>query len=141
MIQIKHDCREELREADLKATPARLGILQALEHTSKPLDVNSLISYLKRHNIKADDVTVFRIMHMLSDRGLVTPLQLGEGKFRYEHSGREDHHHFICESCGSIEDVSDCNINVIEKEIQKKKGFLVKRHSLEFFGICKSCRH
>ncbi len=140
MVQIKHDCKEELREADLKAPSARLGILEALENTNKPLDVATLIIYLKQQHIKADKVTVFRIMNILSEKGLVTPIQLGEGKFRYEHSAKADHHHFICERCGAIEDISDCNIDVLEHHIQQKKGLLVRRHSLEFFGVCQQCQ-
>lgn len=139
--KIKHDCKEELRDADLKATPARLGILEALEKTDTPLDVASLITYLKQQKIKADNVTVFRIMNALSKKGLIMPIQLGEGKFRYEVASQPDHHHLVCESCGGIEDISDCAIEILEKDINKKKGFLVKRHALEFFGVCKQCQH
>jgi len=135
-----HDCIKELRSVDLKVTPARLGVLAALEETSLPLDVSYLIQYLKEQNIKADKVTVFRIINALTEKGLVIPIQLGEGKFRYEHSSRADHHHFICENCGMIEDISDCDIDELQKEMQEKKGLLVKRHSLEFFGLCKNCQ-
>lgn len=138
---IKHDCKEELKSVNLKATPARLGILEVLENTAKPLDVASLIDYLKQHNVKADKVTVFRIMNILREKGLVIPIQLGEGKFRYELSSKADHHHFICQNCGAIEDISDCNIFELEKDIRKKKGFIVKNHALEFFGICNLCQY
>lgn len=139
--RIQHNCIEELRSVDLKVTPARLGVLAALEEASLPLDVSHLITYLKEQNIKADKVTVFRIINALTEKGLVVPIQLGEGKFRYEHSGKADHHHFICETCGTIEDISDCHIDELQKEIQEKKGLLVKRHSLEFFGLCQLCQH
>lgn len=143
MIQtkIKHDCREELREVDLKATPARLGVLEALEQTDKPLDILSLVDYLRKQHIKADKVTVFRIMNILSEKGLAKPIQFNEGKLRYEYGAGVDHHHFICERCGAIEDISDCNIEELEKNIVQKKGLLIKRHSLEFFGVCKQCQH
>lgn len=137
----KHDCIQELRSANLKATPARLGILAALEQTDMPLDVSSLIAYLRKQQVKADKVTVFRIINALTDKGLVTPIQLGEGKFRYEHSAKPDHHHFICERCNSITGISDCNVDTLQKDIQKKKRFLIKRHSLEFFGVCALCQH
>lgn len=135
-----HDCKTELRDVDLKVTPARLGVLAALEEAETPLDVQTVISYLDIRNIKADKVTVFRIMNSLTEKGLAVPVQLNEGKLRYEHAEKADHHHFICENCGSIEDISDCNIEVLEKEILKKKELVVKRHSLEFFGICKQCQ-
>lgn len=136
----KHDCKSELREADLKVTPARLGVLAALEQADMPLDVSALMNYLEEQKIKTDKATVFRVMNALTDKGLVTPVQLGEGKFRYEHSAKADHHHFICESCGSITDISDCTIDALQREVQQKKGLLIKRHSLEFFGICQNCQ-
>jgi Fur family ferric uptake transcriptional regulator len=139
--QQNHDCQQELRTVALKVTPARLGVLAALEDTETPLDVSEVIMYLKHHSIQADKVTVFRIMNSLTEKGLVVPIQLNEGKLRYEHAAKADHHHFVCEQCSSIEDISDCNIIQLERDIQRKKGLIVKRHSLEFFGICKNCRN
>lgn len=135
-----HDCQQELREVDLKVTPARLGILGALEHTNTPLDVQELISYLEEKDIKADKVTVFRIINSFTEKGIAVPIQFNEGKLRYEHVSRATHHHFICEMCGRVEDISDCNIDTLQSEIQRKKKLLVKRHSLEFFGLCTDCQ-
>jgi Fur family transcriptional regulator, ferric uptake regulator len=135
-----HDCKDELRNASLKATPARLAVLKLFEITDKPIDVGEIIDYLKQNNIKADPVTAFRIINLFTQKGLTRQISLNEGKFRYELAGNAEHHHFICESCGAIEDISDCNIDTVEKEIEQKKGLLVKRHSLEFFGLCKNCQ-
>lgn len=136
----EHDCREELKEVDLKVTPARLGVLAALEQSETPLDVSNLIQYLKAKKIKADKVTVFRIMNALTGKGIVIPIQFNEGKLRYESTAKADHHHFICENCARIEDISDCNISELEKNISQKKGLLIKHHSLEFFGLCANCQ-
>lgn len=140
ITQYNHNCETELRDADLKVTPARLGVLAALEKTDTPLDVSTIIDYLIKQHIKADKVTVFRILNALTDKELVTPIQLGEGKFRYEHSTKADHHHFICNDCGEITDISDCTVDELLEKIQKKKGLIIKRHSLEFFGICQNCQ-
>ncbi len=135
-----HDCKTELRQVQLKVTPARLGILAALEETDTPLDIASLINYLETHKIKADRVTVFRIINALTEKGLVKPIQLNEGKLRYEHNTKADHHHFICGSCGGIQDISECNVDKLEKELKQKKGLLIKHHNLEFFGLCADCQ-
>ncbi len=142
MVQarIKHDCKDELREAELKATPARVAILQLLEQTDKPIDVSSIIDYLKAHDMEADQATVFRIINAFTKKGLTKQLQFHEGKFRYELVSKGEHHHLICENCGSIEDISDCNISDLEKDIEKKKQFKVKSHALEFFGLCSNCQ-
>ena len=135
-----HDCKKELRKVALKVTPARLGILEALEKSDKPLDVLSIMGYLEKKDIKADRVTVFRIVNILTDKGLTKPIQFNDGKLRYEHSLKAEHHHFICENCGIVEDIMDCNIELLEKNIKKNKGLIIKRHSLEFFGLCKKCQ-
>ncbi|MBI2430492.1 MAG: transcriptional repressor [Candidatus Levybacteria bacterium] len=135
-----HDCKNELRSVDLKATPARLALLSVLEETEKPLDTSMIIDSLQKEGVDVDEATVFRIINLLHQKGIVKQVQLREGKFRYEHAGKAEHHHLYCEACGAIEDISDCNIQRLEKEIREKKQFLVKSHSLEFFGICPACR-
>ena len=136
-----HDCKDELRTADLKATPARIAVLSLLEMTDKPVDVSGIIKYLGKKDIKADPATVFRIINMFTQKGLTKQVQLNEGKFRYELSSKADHHHLTCTNCGRIEDISDCNIDYLEKEIEKKKKVKIASHSLEFFGICQQCLH
>ncbi len=136
----RHDCKTELKNVNLKVTPARLGVLQVLEKSPKPLDIASVTHYLDKQQIKADNATIFRIMNTFADKGLVVPVQFNEGKFRYEYAPLADHHHFICENCGTIEDISDCHIDELEKEIKSKKKLLIKRHSLEFFGLCPNCQ-
>jgi Fe2+ or Zn2+ uptake regulation protein len=138
--QIKHDCKSELNEAELRATPARLALMHLLESSDKPVDVQSMIEYLGKKDIQTDPATVFRIVNMFTEKGLTRQIQLQEGKFRYELAAKEDHHHLVCTSCGDIQDISDCNIDVLENHIEKKKHFKVTSHSLEFFGLCSNCQ-
>ena len=141
MISISsHDCKEELNEASLRATPARLALMKFLETSDQPVDVQTMIAFLEKKNLKTGPATVFRIVNMFTEKGLTKSIQLHEGKTRYELSSKKEHHHLICEQCGAIEDISDCGIDTLEKEILKKKGFLVKSHALEFFGVCKQCQ-
>jgi len=137
---IQHNCKEELRSVSLKATPARLGVLEILELSDKPLDVSAINQYLIKNHIDVDNATVFRIVNMFKEKGLIRQINLNEAKSRYELSSRKEHHHLICQKCGEIEDISDCNIDVLEAYIEKKKKFIVKSHSLEFYGLCKNCQ-
>lgn len=130
---------EELNKLGLKQTPARLGILKILENQTSPLDASTLHIYLKEKSIKTDQATVYRILDIFYQKGIVSRFELEEGKFRYELTA-EDHHHVICENCGKIEDVLDCEVDKVERKIEQKKGFLVKRHSLQFYGVCARCQ-
>lgn len=135
-----HDCKDELREVDLRATPARVGVMNFLEKTEKPVDVSSVIDYLNANGVKTDPATVFRMMNTLTQKGIIMPIQFYEGKTRYELSNKDDHHHLICDNCGSISDIPDVIIPNLEKEIKEKRKFKVLRHSLEFFGLCPACQ-
>src|SRR5690348_13299400 len=113
-ISIKHDCKTELNEAELRATPARIAVMKLLETTDVPIDVATIIEYLEKQQIKTDPATAFRIISMFTQKGLTKQLSLNEGKFRYELSSKADHHHLICENCGKIEDISECAIPELE---------------------------
>lgn len=136
----KHDCKNELKEVELRATPARLAVMNFLEKTSQPVDINSVINYLNAEEVKTDPATVFRIMNALTQKGITTLIEFQEGKTRYELSNKEDHHHLVCENCGRVEDIEDNVIPALEKHIEEKHNFLVKRHSLEFYGLCVDCQ-
>lgn len=123
---------------ELKITQARISLLELIEREGKPLDSQFLIESLQKA-FSVDKVTVFRILNILTEHGILRRLEFGEGKARYE-LATEDHHHLICQLCGSIEDISDCNIEALEKEIRLKKKFEVKMHTMEFYGLCLRCQ-
>ena len=131
--------RRILQNAQLKVTTARQAVLEFFAGSDTPTDALELFDYLKERGIEVDKATVYRILDTFHDKGIIIRMEFGEGKFRYEIAG-SDHHHLVCEQCGNIEDISDCGIDVLEKEIKKKKGFIVKRHTLEFYGMCRQCQ-
>lgn len=139
MTQVQHSCEDELREASFKVTPARLAAMKLFESHDQPLDVQHVIDDLAK-NLDVDRVTVYRILNAFTQKGLLRKIEFGEGKARYE-LNKGEHHHLICQSCGAIEDISDCGIEDLEKKINQKKNFLVKSHSLEFFGLCITCQN
>lgn len=124
---------------NLRQTKGRNKILDILQKESTPVDVLHIISHLENEKIELNQATVYRILDAFSRKGIIKKLEFLEGKFRYE-VDKGDHHHFICQNCNLIEDISDCNIKKWEKELENKKGFLIKNHSLEFFGVCQKCQ-
>jgi Fur family ferric uptake transcriptional regulator len=135
----QHDCKDELQEASLKATPARIAVMRFLEGVDQPVDVQSIINYLEQ-NIAADPATIFRMMHDFMQKGITKQIQFKEGKARYELSNKRHHHHLICNSCGKVEEVEGDFLKTMEEQIYKDKKFRVKDHSLEFFGLCEDCQ-
>ena len=131
--------KEAIRAKGLRITPARLAVLSVLAEAEKPLDISQIIEEIVKRHIDADQATIYRIIENFMKKDLIIKLQFQEKKFYYEVKSTE-HHHAICSKCGRIEDVSTCNIKRLEKEIDRTKGFLVAKHSLEFYGVCQNCR-
>ncbi len=128
-----------LRQSALKVTSARVAVLDFLSKAKYPQDAEEIYAYFQSRNEKIDRATVYRILDVFLEKGLIQKVEFGEGRSRFE-LRRNDHHHLICEKCGSVADISDCRISDLEKQIKQKKYFLVKRHTLEFFGICRLCQ-
>ena len=128
-----------LKTNDLKVTPIRTAILLILGSEKGPIGVSEIIKKVEASGVSSDTATVFRTMNSFVEKKIVRPIQLFEGKVRYEMAGLADHHHFICKNCGVIQDISDCNISSLEKEIEKEKKVEIHNHSLEFFGLCRKC--
>lgn len=125
-----------LKEKGLKITTARIAVLDLLESENNPVDALTIVEKLSN---QADQATVYRILEILTKKDIVNKLEFGEGKYRYEIE-KDHHHHLVCSNCGKIEDIEIDLSNEFSKEINKKKGFLVKSHSLEFFGLCRLCQ-
>ena len=136
-MKLDHSCSAELKNATLAVTPARLAALQLFESHKKPIDAKHILDHLQKE-LGVDRVTVFRILNTFVSKGLIVRLEFGEGKARYE-LAKEDHHHIICESCGKVEDIEDTLIPQMESAVAKQTGFFIKRHTLEFYGLCQSC--
>ncbi len=125
--------------AKIKKTPARMAITDYLYGIDSPVDIEKIIEFLRFKKLNTNKVTVYRIIDYLYKNGVLDRLDFGEGKFRYEVK-KGDHHHLICDKCGRVEDICDNFTKEFEDDIRKNKGFFVKRHSLEFFGICSNCQ-
>jgi Fur family transcriptional regulator, ferric uptake regulator len=139
-IAKQHNCKEELNQAELRATPARIAAMQLLENTNQPVDAGMILDYLKTQKIDTDPATVFRMMNDFINKGITKQIQFQEGKARYELSNKNHHHHLVCANCGKIEEVEGDFLKQMENKIYKDKKFRVKDHSLEFFGLCVNCQ-
>ncbi|MBI5134312.1 MAG: transcriptional repressor [Candidatus Taylorbacteria bacterium] len=123
-----------LREKGEKATKARIGLLVALERERFPISIKELGTKVKA----PDPSTLYRSLKALAEKGLVREIMTDKKEARYEIAiGRAHHHHVVCTSCGLMKDVRVCP----EKAIAPASlGFSkITGHTLEFFGICKSC--
>ncbi len=131
--------KDTIRNKGLRVTPARIAVLRILEESQKPVDIATIYAEIAKHHVDADQATIYRIIDNFLEKNLITRIQFNKKKFFYE-AKMPEHHHAICNECGKIEDISNCSIKRTESRIKEKIGFVVKSHSLEFFGVCSDCQ-
>jgi Fur family ferric uptake transcriptional regulator len=133
-----------LKEAKLSVTPTRMGILFLLTDSHRVWSIEQLLEALKKKSKKETSLvftTVYRCLLKLEEAGIVRAADLGDGVSRYEYNACDEHHHHhvVCKTCGSIEPLADCDIQVLENAV-KKMGYQDIGHRLEFSGLCKNCQ-
>lgn len=121
----------------IRYTKPRKLVFEALEHLSKPVSANEINDYLKN---KIDLTSVYRTLSLLVKSEMVNVILFGEGKKRYELKNKnEHHHHLVCEKCGDVEDVEMKESSLL-KSVEERSKFVIKKHNLEFFGLCPDCQ-
>jgi len=138
----KNNVITKLREGGERITPVRSALLEILSKGHEPKTPQELLSSLGKKGFQANKTTVYRQLEALARYDIVREVRFADRTKRYElvsESGH--HHHLVCLQCRRIEDVSfPTDLEQHEKAIWKKNKFKVLQHSLEFFGLCKSCQ-
>lgn len=138
------EVKEQLKSKDYRLTPQREKILEVLlENVDTHLSAEDLFMLIKKKNVEVGLATVYRMLDLLEDMGIISRLDSGEGRSRYEMRSQEQqhcHHHLICLNCGTIAEFSDDMLEEIERSVTKKHGFQVTDHDLRVYGYCKNCR-
>ncbi|MCC6643218.1 transcriptional repressor [Candidatus Peregrinibacteria bacterium] len=137
-----------LREDGLRLTKPRSMALNFLAKENQPLTPYEIRDLLKEEGEKADVVTIYRILEEFERLGLVHKVTLLGRYIRCSDLEMETHcekdigchHYLICEKCSKVQEISGENLHDLERVIEKKTGFEVKNHFLEFLGLCKKCK-
>lgn len=117
-------------------TPSRLKVLAAVLKRSGHFTVDDLL----RQAPGVGRATVFRTVKLLCELGVVCRVLLENGSLHYRLSQRGHHHHLVCVSCGGVQDMDDCAVADMVRELSGNTGYDIEGHWLEFYGRCEACR-
>ncbi|MBN1169291.1 transcriptional repressor [Candidatus Woesebacteria bacterium] len=129
----------ELKDKGYRLTKARKEIVKIFSESKKPLTASEVKKKLIQSGQSVNKTTIYRELKFLDEKKYLKKVYIDPSEVSYESSDLKHHHHLVCEECGKIFVITDCLVNDLEKNIRKKKGFIVRRHNLEFYGICKDC--
>lgn len=129
-----------LQERGLAATPHRLIVLEIIGNSPSPLTHQEIFATLERGH-RMNKVTLYRILDLLVENGLVERIPGGDRTFRYG-LAPDDHHrhaHFFCKACGIMQCLSPDALAVDVPAFQLRFPALISRVDIRLDGICKEC--
>jgi Fur family transcriptional regulator, ferric uptake regulator len=136
----KDDLTNMLKGAGLRVTDHRLLVLETISKVKQPITVYELVdSVRKKENI--DQATVYRNLSSLQDAGLLHRLDFNHGHAHYELATGRASQQLVCNNCETIERIEGIAAeDVVKKMMKKSKKFKsTTSHSIEIYGLCKSC--
>jgi Fur family ferric uptake transcriptional regulator len=131
--------REWCQKFGLRFTKTRDLIFRHLKKARQPLSAPELMFLFEKEGEGLNKTTLYRELENLVSLGALQKVQLSLERVSYELANYH-HHHFVCESCLSVTEVSFTES--IVAEVEKKllqRGNRVLRHTFEFFGLCHKC--
>jgi Fur family transcriptional regulator, ferric uptake regulator len=133
------DIRQLLRRTGIRATPARIAVLQELRSANSPLTHADLAEKLVP--LGFDKATVFRNLADLTDVELISRTELGDHVWRFEaidpdNPEAEKHPHFVCVECGDVTCLGDMAFTASSTRRAKSIGRITE---ILIKGHCTTC--
>ncbi len=140
-VGIKTTVKIRMKKCGHRASNTRDVLIEILNTAKQPLSVPEIIALMRENNTVVNKSTVYREIEKLLNHEIIREIYLEAGKNRYEIANKDHHHHIMCVSCKRVDDVPvEKDVEQHEKTIEKKLQYTIVNHSLEFFGVCKSCQ-
>jgi len=128
-----------LRGVDLRVTRPRVAVLGVV-HEHPHADTHSIVDLTRAQLGEVSQQAVYDVLSALSDTGLVRRIQPPGSVARYESRVGDNHHHLVCRSCGTIEDV-DCAVGEAPcLTAHDDHGFTIDEAEVVYLGLCPACK-
>lgn len=131
--------KERLRAAQLKVTAPRVAVLGVLNGQGH-LDAETIFSTVSVQLPKTSLQAIYGVLAALVAAGLVRKIEPAGSSALYEARVGDNHHHRVCLSCKTVEDV-DCIVGESPCLMPSNlDGFAVQIAEITFWGLCASCQ-
>jgi Fur family peroxide stress response transcriptional regulator len=128
--------KQSLESSGLRCTPQRYAVMAFLmEQNSHPTAVE-IFEAVNRLDPRSSRATTYNNLRDLVEAGLVREVAVEGRAARFDAKGLR-HHHFICDRCGSVEDIE---WSEAPRPAQRSLGKRILREcELIFRGLCTKC--
>jgi len=128
--------KRSLEGSGLRCTPQRYAVMAFLmEHNSHPTAAE-IFEAVNRMDPRSSKATTYNNLRDLVQAGLVREVAAEGRAARFDAKGMQ-HHHFICDQCGKVEDMEWHDVPMPASRYFGKR--VLRECELIFRGLCTRC--
>jgi len=128
-----------LRAAGVRHGEARERVIGLLEGQRCALSAAEIEQRLAEVGRPTGRASIYRVLELLTDHGLLERLEVGDGQARYEPAREHHHHHLVCEGCGKLVAFDDPGLEQAIDGLSRRLGVTVTGHEVLLRGACGRC--
>jgi Fe2+ or Zn2+ uptake regulation protein len=131
-----------LASVDQRYTHLRRVLVETLAAAGRPLTIPEIVASAP----ELPQSSAYRNMTALIDVGVVRRVVGADdhGRFELAEELSSHHHHFVCATCGKVEDVHpspklERALGEAARAVAEEQGYKVTEHQLDLLGLCPEC--
>ena len=132
---------EFCRRMGARLTRLRRNVLTLVLSAERPLTAYEILDLLRPKDPSATPAGVYRSLDFLTELGLVNRIDSAKS---FVACAMPEHAHpsqmLVCRRCGTVVETEDSQVAQATESLGRRLGFALDRNTMEFVGLCSSCR-
>jgi Fe2+ or Zn2+ uptake regulation protein len=128
--------KRALEDSGLRCTPQRFAVMAFLLEQNRHPTAVEIFEAVNRVDPRSSRATTYNNLRDLVEAGLVREVAIEGRAARFDATGMQ-HHHFICDRCGNVEDLEWYDVPRPDPASLDKR--ILRECELIFRGLCAQC--
>ncbi len=123
------------QQRGIRMSEQRRVILQVLDTATDHPTAEEVHQRVALTGPRISLATIYRTLNILADAGLLSRVELGDGKAHYEEASDEHHEHLIDVETGKVVEFRNDALTALLREAVERLGYRLVQYRLELFGV------
>lgn len=122
-------------ERGVRMTERRRVVARVLSEAEDHPDVDELLRRAAVIDPRISQATVYRAVRVFEAAGLLSRVDFGDGRARFELVPRDHHDHLIDTTTGRVMEFQNEKIERLQEEVAREMGYRLVGHRLALYGV------